>query len=65
MYNISIEQFKKNIDWKNNLESIEYANACLNASENTLIDSRACRNTDNIDEYIDFLRNFISSWKNL
>jgi hypothetical protein len=56
MYGFSINQFKKDIENKNGLETIEYAVANLNNAENILLNARACKDTDMIEEYIDFLK---------
>lgn len=61
MYGFSINQFKKDIENKNGLETIEYAVANLNNAENILLNARACKDTDMIEEYIDFLKWFIAS----
>lgn len=61
MYSINIAQFKKNIEKKNELETIEYAVANLNYAEDILLNARACKDTDTIEEYIDFLKWFIAS----
>lgn len=56
MYSLSITQFKKDIENKNELETIEYAVANLNNAEDILLNARACKDTDRIEEYIDFLK---------
>lgn len=61
MYGLSIDQFKKDIENKNELETIEYAVANLNNAEDILLNARACKDTDMIEEYIDFLKWFIAS----
>lgn len=61
MYGLSIDQFKKDIENKNQLDTIEYAVANLNNAEDILLNARACKNTDMIEEYIDFLKWFIAA----
>lgn len=61
MYTLNIAQFKKDIKNKNEIETIEYAVATLNYAEDILLNARACKDTDMIEEYIDFLKWFIAS----
>jgi hypothetical protein len=61
MYGFSINQFKKDIENKNEIETIEYTIANLNNAEDILLNARACKDTDMIEEYIDFLKQFIAS----
>jgi len=56
MYTLNIAQFKKDIENKNEIETIEYAVATLNYAEDILLNARACKDTDMIEEYIDFLK---------
>lgn len=61
MYSLSIEQCKKDIENKNKLETIEYLVASLANAEDILLNARACKDTDRIEEYIDFLKWLIAS----
>jgi hypothetical protein len=61
MYSLNIPQFKKDIEKKNEWEALEYAVANLNNAEDILLNARACKDTDRIEEYIDFLKGFIAS----
>lgn len=61
MYGLSINQFKKDIENKNEWEIIEYAVANLNNAEDIILNARACKDTDRIEEYIDFLKWFIAA----
>lgn len=61
MYGFNIDQCKKELESKNKLEAIEYAVANLNNAEDILLNARACKDTDMIEEYIDFLKWFIAS----
>lgn len=61
MYGLSIDQFKKDIENKNELETIEYGVASLNNAEDIVLNARACKDIDRIEEYIDFLKWFIAS----
>jgi hypothetical protein len=54
-----INQFNKEVENKNLLEKLEYATARLSRAENILIDTKACKNIDDIEEYINFLKWFI------
>lgn len=61
MVSLNIVQFKKNIENKNEIETITYAIANLSYAEDIVLNARACKNTENIEEYIDFLKWFIAS----
>ena len=56
MYSLNIEQFRKDIENKNKLEAIEYATARLAQTEDILVNTKACKDTDMIEEYIEFLK---------
>jgi hypothetical protein len=59
MYCLNINQFKKEIEAKSKLEVIEYAIANLANAEDILLNAKACKDTDDLQEYIDFLKWFI------
>lgn len=61
MYSLNINQFKKDIESKDQLEAIKYAIATLANAEDILINSKACKDTDNLEEYINFLKWFLRS----
>ncbi|MCF7835280.1 hypothetical protein K9M48_04550 [Candidatus Gracilibacteria bacterium] len=61
MYSLNINQFKKEIEDKNKLEAIEYATASLANAEDILLNAKACKDIDTMEEYINFLKGFISS----
>lgn len=61
MYSLNMTQFKKNIENKNELETIKYAVANIANAEDIILNARACKDTDMIEEYIDFLKWFIAS----
>lgn len=61
MYSLNIAQFKKEIENKNITETIEYAVGSLANAEDILLNVRACKDTDMLEEYIDFLKWFIAS----
>lgn len=56
MYSLNIDQFKKEIENKNKLEAIECAIAALANAEDILLNSKACKDTDILEEYITFLK---------
>jgi hypothetical protein len=56
MYSLNIPQFIHETKDKNRLESIEYAVVCLANTEDILLNARACKNTDALETYIDFLK---------
>ena len=56
MYCLTINQFKKEIENKNRLEAIEYAIANLANAEDILLNAKACKDTDSLQEYINFLK---------
>jgi hypothetical protein len=56
MYSLNIPQFKKDIENKNELESVKYAAANLSNAEDIVLNARACKDTDTIEEYIEFLK---------
>ncbi len=60
MYSLNINQFKKDIKDKNKLEAIEYATKRLSQVEDILVNTKACKDTDALEEYINFLKWFIS-----
>ncbi|MEI6672296.1 MAG: hypothetical protein WCL02_02815 [bacterium] len=53
---MNIAQFKKEIENKNITETIEYAVGSLANAEDILLNVRACKDTDMLEEYIDFLK---------
>jgi len=61
MYSLNIPQFKKDIEKKNGWEVLEYAVANLANAEDIVLNARACKDIDRIEEYIDFLKWFIAS----
>lgn len=62
MNNSYIDHFKNNIIEKTPYEAIEYAIVSLSDIENKLLEMRSCKYSDDIDDYIDFLKNFIGNW---
>ncbi len=62
MDNPYIEKFKNNIIEKSVHEAIEYAIVSLSDIEEKLLEMRSCKYSDDIDDYIDFLKEFICSW---
>ena len=62
MNNSYIDYFKNNIKEKTHQEAIEYAIVSLSDIENKLLEMRSCKYSDDIDDYIDFLKKFIGSW---
>jgi hypothetical protein len=56
MYSLNINQFKKDIKDKNKLEAIEYATKRLSQVEDILVNTKACKDTDALEEYINFLK---------
>lgn len=62
MNNSYIDYFKNNIKEKTRQEAIEYAIVSLSDIENKLLEMRSCKYSDDIDDYIDFLKKFIGSW---
>jgi len=56
MYSLDINQFKKDIEHKNSLEAVEYAIAVLANAEDILLNAKACKDTDILEEYINFLK---------
>ncbi len=60
MYNANIDQFKKEIENKNKLEILEYTTVKLNQAEDILVNAKACKDTDMLEEYITFLKWFIA-----
>jgi len=60
MYSLNINQFKKEIESKNKLEAIESATINLANAENILVNTKACKNTDDLEKYINFLKSFIT-----
>ncbi len=61
MYSLNLNQFKKEIESKNKLEAIECAIAALANAEDILLNSKACKDTDTLEEYIKFLKWLILS----
>ena len=61
MYSFDINQFKKDIEEKNVLDTLTYASARLSEAEEILINTKACKDTDKLEEYINFLKWFIIS----
>lgn len=61
MYNFNIKQFKKEIENKNKLEILEYITVRLSQAEDILLNTKACKDTESLEEYIDFLKWFIAS----
>lgn len=61
MYSLNINQFKKDIDSKDPLEAIEYAIAALANAEDILLNAKACKDTEHLEEYINFLKWFLRS----
>lgn len=61
MNNSYIDYFKNNIKEKTQQEAIEYAIVSLSDIENKLLEMRSCKYSDDIDDYIDFLKKFIGS----
>lgn len=62
MNNSYIDYFKNNIKEKTQQEAIEYAIVSLSDIENKLLEMRSCKYSDDIDDYVDFLKKFIGSW---
>lgn len=62
MNNPYIESFKNNIKEKTPNEAIEYAIVSLSDIEEKLLEMRSCKYSDDIDEYVDFLKKFVGSW---
>jgi hypothetical protein len=56
MYSLNINQFKKDIKDKNKLEAIEYATKRLSQVEDIFVNTKACKDTDALEEYINFLK---------
>jgi len=56
MYNFNIKQFKKEIENKNKLEILEYITVRLSQAEDILLNTKACKDTESLEEYIDFLK---------
>lgn len=61
MNNSYIDYFKNNIKEKTQQEAIEYAIVSLSDIENKLLEMRSCKYSDDIDDYVDFLKKFIGS----
>ena len=56
MYSANIKQFLKEIENKNKLEVLEHTTVRLSQAEDILINTKACKDTDMLEEYIVFLK---------
>ena len=61
MNNYYIDYFKNNIIEKTPHDAVEYAIVSLSDIEEKVLEMRSCKYSDDIDDYIDFLKNFIGS----
>lgn len=59
MYNSNTDKFTKEIENKGMLEAIEYATVKLTQAEDILVNTKACKDTEKLEEYINFLKWFI------
>jgi hypothetical protein len=62
MKNPYIEYFEKNIIDKSQSEILDYALVSLSDIENKALEMRACRYNEDMDDYIDYLKAFISTF---
>ena len=62
MNNPYIESFKNNIKEKTQGEAIECAIVSLSDIEEKLLEMRSCKYSDDIDDYVDFLKSFVGNW---
>lgn len=56
MYSLTIAQFNRNIEDKDKAERIKYAVSNLANAEDIVLNARACKDIDALEEYIEFLK---------
>lgn len=59
----SIKSFEDNIKDKSKIESLDYALKTLVKAEEILIDTKACKDTYELEKFIEFLKLFINKDK--